>query len=101
LVEEHAYPRKVAGQFLYSSQNDLLLTADGCALEQLYRERFGKYNLVLKSENDKLKKFQKKNVFLDEATAYALAEIELVPFSVEEFQQYKRLKQKNKKKGHL
>jgi hypothetical protein len=94
LVEEHAFPRKVAGQLLYSIQDDELLTPDGSGLEKLYRERFGKFNLVLKSENNKLKKFQKKGVFLDETTAYALAEVELVPFTVEEFQRYKRMKQK-------
>jgi hypothetical protein len=93
-VEEHAFPRKVAGQLLYSIQDDELLTPDGSGLEKLYRERFGKFNLVLKSENNKLKKFQKKGVFLDETTAYALAEVELVPFTVEEFQRYKRMKQK-------
>jgi hypothetical protein len=96
LVEEHAFPRKMAGQFLYSMTNEDNLTPDGNWLEKLYRNRFGKFNLVLKSENYKLKKFQKKGVFIDEETAYALAEIELTPFSAEEYLNFKKLKNKRK-----
>jgi hypothetical protein len=98
LVEEHAFPRKVAGQFLYSLDNEEFLTTDGSGLEKLYRDRFGKFNLVLKSENNKLKKFQKKGVFIDEETAYALAEIELAPFAAEEYLQFKKSKNKRKNK---
>jgi len=88
LVKEHAFPRKMAGHFLYSSNNQDQITKDGCGLEKLYREKFGKFNLVLKSENNKLKKFQKKGVFVDEETAYAFAEIELVEFSEEQYRYF-------------
>jgi len=97
LVEEHAFPRKVAGQFLYAPENQTHLTPDGSGLEKLYKERFGRFNLVLKSENNDLKKFQKKGVFVDEQMAYALAGIELVPFSAEAYQQYKSDLSKSKR----
>jgi hypothetical protein len=99
LVEEHAFPRKVAGQFLYAPENQIHLTADGSGLAKLYKERFGRFNLVLKSENSDLKKFQKKGVFIDEQTAYAQAGIELVPFSAEAYQEYKSTLGKAKRKS--
>ncbi|MBM3919317.1 MAG: hypothetical protein FJ344_07440 [Sphingomonadales bacterium] len=91
LVEEHAFPRKVAGHLLYSQKEYFSeLTPNGDGLLRLYWEKFGRFNLVLKSENDRLKKYQKKSVFVNEETAYKLAGIELVPFSVEEYVEFKR-----------
>lgn len=97
LVEEHAFPRKMAGHFLFAPEMKEKLSDDGKGLEKLYKERFGKYNLVLKSENNKLKKFQKKGTFIDEETAYRLADIELVPFTIGEYKAYKRLHNSKRK----
>jgi hypothetical protein len=93
LTEEHAFPRKMAGQYLYSLANEEQLTPHG--LKELYRNRFGKFNLVLRSENQRLKKFQKNGVFIDEETAYKQAEIELTPFSPEDYLLFKKSRSEN------
>ncbi len=98
LVEEHAFPRKVAGQYLYSQAIAGLLSTKDKTLEKLYLEKFGRYNLVLKSENDKLKQFQKKGEFINEETAYLKAGIELVTFTADQYKEYKRVKAVKKKK---
>ena len=78
LVEEHGFPRKVAGKKLLSEHLEELKINDR-KLEELYSNKMGKFNLVLKDENNRLKKFQKTSVFIDESAAYESAEIELVP----------------------
>lgn len=77
LVEEHGFPRKVAGKSLfYEHLEDLIM--DHTKLYDLYLEKMGRYNLVLKEENNKLKKFQKTHMFISEEEAYQSAYIELV-----------------------
>ena len=77
LVEEHGFPRKVAGKSLFCDHlEDLKL--DYTKLQNLYLNKMGRYNLVLKEENNKLKKFQKTNTFISEKEAYKSAGIELV-----------------------
>lgn len=77
LVEEHGFPRKVAGKSLFCDHlEDLKL--DYTKLLNLYLNKMGQYNLVLKEENNKLKKFQKTNTFISEEEAYKSAEIELI-----------------------
>ena len=77
LVEEHGFPRKVAGKSLfYEHLEDLKM--DHTKLYDLYLEKMGRYNLVLKEENNKLKKFQKTHMFISEEEAYQSANIELV-----------------------
>ena len=77
LVEEHGFPRKVAGKKLLSEHLEEL-KIDDRKLEELYVNKMGKFNLVLKDENNRLKKFQKTSVFIDESAAYNSAGIELV-----------------------
>ncbi len=91
LVEEHGIPRKVAGRMLFTTYLDDL-RQDPKALERLYLEKFGRYNLVLKKENDRLRKFQKASVFTSEESSYAQAGIVLQDFSFEAYQDYKRSK---------
>ena len=91
LVEEHAIPRKVAGQMLFTTYLDDL-KKDPAVLVELYLERFGKYNLVLKEENDRLKKFQRTGVFTNEEEAYANAGITLTEFTYQDYQEFKRNK---------
>lgn len=77
LVEEHGFPRKVAGKKLLSEHIEEL-KKDAGKLEELYLNQMGRFNLVLKEENNKLKKFQKTSVFQDEVAAYKLAGIKLI-----------------------
>ena len=89
LVEEHAIPRKVAGRLLYTRYLEEL-EKDPSSLVRLYLDFFGRYNLVLKPENDRLKKFQRTAVFTTEEEAYKKADIELVDFSEKDYRAYKR-----------
>lgn len=89
LVEEHAIPRKVAGRLLYTTYVEEL-EKDPSSLVRLYLDFFGRYNLVLKPENDRLRKYQRAAVFTTEEEAYQKADIELVDFSEAEYREYKR-----------
>ena len=77
LVEEHGFPRKLAGKKLLSEHLEEL-KIDDRKLEELYTNKMGKFNLVLKEENNRLKKFQKTSIFIDESAAYKSAGIKLV-----------------------
>jgi len=77
LVEEHGYPRKVAGKSLFHEHLNELIS-DSNKLYNLYLDKMGRFNLVLKEENNRLKKFQKTQIFKTEEEAYMSAGIELV-----------------------
>ena len=89
LVEEHGIPRKVAGRLLFTTYLEDL-RQDPKAFERLYLEKFGRYNLILKKENERLRKFQRASVFTSEESSYAQAGIVLLDFSLEAYQDYKR-----------
>ena len=110
LVEEHSFPRKVGGRFLYEKfrETDGKITMQ--QLQDFYVNKLGKFNLVLKSENDALKKYQKienmnlgEHSFLEfcetnlEAHTYSQAGIELVDFPLEKYKEFKRYKSRLKK----
>lgn len=84
LVQEHGYPRKVAGNKLFNEHLTGIIK-DKDTFYNLFLEKFGKYNLVLKEENLQLKKYQKTGVFVSEAEAYHAAEIELVNLTDDDF----------------
>jgi hypothetical protein len=100
LVEEHGFPRKVAGKALFNEHiEDLIL--DPNRLLDLYLNKMGRYNLVLKEENNLLKKFQRTKVFLSEEEAYFSANIELVhvnesDYSLPQLKKYKPNPEVNK-----
>lgn len=96
LVKEHGFPRKVAGKSLFHEHLDEI-KSDANKLHNLYFEKMGRFNLVLKEENNKLRKFQKTGVFKTEDEAYKLAGIKLVPLEETDFeiQQLKNYKPKN------
>jgi hypothetical protein len=100
LVEEHSFPRKIAGQKLYTKEIVNKLNNNSEYLSELYENAFGKFNLVLKNENDKLKAFQKKGTFSTPTEAYAAAGIDLISFDKSNYIRYKKFKNslKNKKK---
>lgn len=100
LVEEHAIPRKVAGKLLFTTYL-MELKNDPSVIIRLYLESFGRYNLVLKEENDRLKKFQKSSVFTTEEDAYQQAGIELMDFSFEAYQEFKKMKVYLNKKNSI
>jgi len=103
LVEEHGFPRKVAGKALINEHLDDL-KLDHKILLDLYLNKMGRFNLVLKVENNELKKFQKTNVFISEEEAYKAANIELVSIhdshyllpQLRKYNPSKVLKKKNK-----
>ncbi len=110
LVEEHSFPRKVGGKYLYElfkhHNGDFTVTQ----LVDLFKNKLGKFNLVLKSENDRLKVFQKienftigeegflKSIEKIQDYAYSEAGIELCDFSVEKYKEFKSYKGKLRSK---
>jgi hypothetical protein len=99
LVEEHGFPRKVAGKSFFHEHLDEI-KSNANKLYDLYYEKMGRFNLVLKEENNKLRRFQKTSVFKTEEEAYKLAGIILVPLEERDFEipQLKNYKPKNQKK---
>jgi hypothetical protein len=110
LVEEHSFPRKVGGKFLYELFKHHNGDFTEIQLVELFKTKLGKFNLVLKSENDRLKVFQKienftigeegflKSIAKIEEYAYDEAGIELCDFSVEKYKEYKSFKGKLRSK---
>ena len=109
LVEEHFFPRKIGGRFLYEKYRDSEGKLSKQQLQDIFVTKLGRYNLVLKSENDGLKKFQRiENMnlgdlsFLDfcetnlEANTYDKAGIELKDFSLEKYKEFKTYKRRLK-----
>jgi len=108
LVEEHFFPRKLGGRYLYElfkSNKDIDVTS----VVEVYINLLGKFNLVLKSENNKLKKWQKVEHFDNfkmsdfndlskiEGYSYEKAGIELVEFSVSDYLGFKKSSRKKSK----
>ena len=77
--EDHLYPRKIAASELldikWDKKKDPIQS-----LDNLYIEKYGKYNYVSKSENKKLIKYQKIGVFKGPEKAYQSAGIELIDY---------------------
>lgn len=84
LVEEHGFPRKVAGNRLFNEHLEEV-KSDFNNFEKLFIDKFGKYNLVLKEENLRLKKYQKVDNFISEQESYKLAEIKLVSPTADDY----------------
>lgn len=92
MTEEHFYPRKVSATKLFEEHLDALKSNPTESLKDLYLNEFGLFNLVLKTENDRLKKYQKVDVFVHPEQAYAQAEIELLDLTPEMVEKYPRLR---------
>ncbi|MGI9229540.1 MAG: hypothetical protein ACR2P9_06755 [Gammaproteobacteria bacterium] len=77
--EDHPYPRKIAAQKIlkhnWKNEIDPVKT-----LSDLYIKKYGKFNYVSKSENRKLRKYQKSGVFKTSEDAYKEAGVELVKY---------------------
>lgn len=72
-VKEHKYPRKMAAKKLLENPPSSFE-----ALKEVYYTDYGMYNLVTKSENMKLRPFQKKDTFVSPEDSYEKAAIRLV-----------------------
>lgn len=83
LVEEHPYPRKVAGRDCYSRYLDEI-KANPVHFYELFKTKFGIWNYVLQSENKRLTKYAKTHNFIDWQTSYDQAGIHLVEFPMSE-----------------
>jgi len=94
LVEEHFIPRKIAGQALYSNYLEEIKSNDSF-LQELYLQKIGKFNYVLKVENSRLAKFQRADKFIDEESAYRNAGIEMVTITLDEVEKLKKRKPNN------
>lgn len=77
LVKEHSFPRKVGGRLLYELYKKEIDRGGELTLDdfvELYQTRLGKYNFVLKEENEKLKQYQKISDQLDSDSFLELIE---------------------------
>jgi hypothetical protein len=108
LVQEHSFPRKAGGRYLYELYREKGEKFTKEFFLKLYSTRLGKYNLVTKEENSRLKKYQKINngcnhgEFLRaiqeiERLSYDAAGIVLQPLNSTEYAKLK--KKKTMKKG--
>lgn len=99
--------RKVGGRYLYEQYRERGEAFTKEYFLELYKSKLGKYNLVLKKENDKLKKFQKikkgssREEFLEvienvEKRSYDSAGISLKSFSPDKYATFKKMKSKKK-----
>ena len=92
LTKEHQYPRKIAAKELLKAKNKL--AQKEVCLQTLYEEKYAKFNYVTPQENKKISKFQREGVFVDIATAYSLAKIELREITTQELKNLKKGRKK-------
>lgn len=84
LVKEHSFPRKVAANRVLTEHLESI-KLDRKKFKELFEQQFGKYNLVLKEENIKLRQYQKVNVFISPEDSYEKAGIVLVDIQEEDY----------------
>lgn len=97
LTQEHKFPRKQAGKKLLSETYKKFKNKE-VQLYDLYINEFGKFNLVVKSENRDLIPFQG-DLFIDDKTSYKDAGIELRKMSMEEIKNLLPKKNRQPTKG--
>jgi hypothetical protein len=95
-TEEHSFPRKVAGNRLYTKFTKEL-NDDSQFLKELYLSKLGRFNIVTTSENNKLKKFATVDNFVDDNSSYEAAGIQLVNFPLELLSELSSVIESNKK----
>ena len=80
LTADHEYPRKIAAADLLMRwvDSDVDLKDEILAL---YVNKYGRFNYVTPRENRSLMRYQRRDTFVDPATAYARAKIKLVTVS--------------------
>lgn len=88
VTEDHHYPRKVAARELL----ELDWTEEQnppAKLTEMYRETFGRYNLVTPGENRALMPYQRTHTFESAELSYSKAGIELLNLDGEQLQRVK------------
>jgi hypothetical protein len=95
-TEEHSFPRKVAGNRLYSQYINEI-NSNSQFLKELYLSTLGRFNIVTTNENNKLKKIATVENFINDNLSYEAAEIHLVNFPLELFSKLVSIKNSNKK----
>ena len=88
LTKEHQLPRKIAAKELLMLKDSFL--RNETRLEKLYEEKYAKFSFVMPSENKKISKYQRDDVFVDIETAYLNAKITLIDISKEELKKMKK-----------
>ena len=78
--EDHLYPRKIAAKELLNIDWDKK-DKPVDVIASLFIKKYGKFNYVSKSENKKLIKFQKSEIFKSSEKAYNDAGVELVDYN--------------------
>lgn len=87
-TKEHHYPRKIAATYLLNNIDKV--ESGELDLVDFYLNNCGRYNFVTRSENTKLKKHQKSEVFIDSKTSYSEAKINLLEISKEDYKKLKK-----------
>lgn len=86
LTKEHQFPRKIAAKELLTNTK---VYNKEITIQELYEGKYAKYNYVTPSENKKISRHQRDDVFEDIEIAYANAEIELVTITSEDLKKLK------------
>ena len=87
-TKEHEYPRKIAATHLLNNIDKI--ESGELDLVDFYLNNCGRYNFVTRSENTKLKKHQKSEVFTNTETSYLEANINLVEITEEDYKNLKK-----------
>jgi len=87
-TKEHEYPRKIAATHLLNNIDKI--ESGELDLVDFYLNNCGRYNFVTRSENTKLKKHQKFEVFTNPETSYLEANINLVEITEEDYKNLKK-----------
>jgi len=87
-TKEHEYPRKIAATHLLNNIDKI--ESGELDLVDFYLNNCGRYNFVTRSENTKLKKHQKSEVFTNPETSYLEANINLVEITEEDYKNLKK-----------
>jgi hypothetical protein len=87
-TKEHEYPRKIAATHLLNNIDKI--KSGELDLVDFYLNNCGRYNFVTRSENTKLKKHQKSEVFTNPETSYLEANINLVEITEEDYKNLKK-----------
>ncbi len=80
LTKEHLYPRKVAARELFELDWSVI-TEPYLKVQELYLEKYGRFNFVMPKENKWLMKHQKADIFVSPEHSYAQAGVELFEVS--------------------
>ncbi len=88
MTKEHQFPRKIAAKELLKEKEKI--ANKETSLQNLYEEKYAKFNFVTPQENKRISRHQRDVVFVDIETAYQTAKIELVEITFEELKKLRK-----------